>query len=139
MTNLHTQQVHTNNRSYFFDIKKTKKGASYLNINIAQKDKSGKYTKNKITIYENDMAAFSTALMRSLILFKATGREAHIAQVRQNFPNAFQPWSKEDDHLLEIEFAAETDYEELSTLLGRTKEAIHARIIKLRLEEKYVF
>lgn len=125
-------------RTYFFNIKKTKKGASYLNINISQKDEEGKYKNKGITIFENEMKEFSMALMRSVINFNKTGKEAHIEEVQKTFPNAFKPWTKEDEETLEIHFADEKDLNELSDILGRKTTAIQARIQKLRLEDKYI-
>lgn len=126
-------------RFAFFDIQQSQKGSNALDINIARKNKEGQYQKNGITVFEQDLTAFSSALMRSFVAFKATGKAAYVARTRRQYPNAFKPWTKADDHLLEIEFATETDYDTLSKLLGRSEPAILARITKLRLEDKYVF
>jgi len=125
-------------RTYFFNIRQTKKGASYLNINISQKDKTGKYKNKGITVFENEMKDFSTALMRSVINFNKTGKEARIEEAQKSFPNAFKPWTKEAEETLEINFADEKSLTELSEMLGRKESAIQARIVKLRLEEKYI-
>jgi len=125
-------------RTYFFNIRKTKKGASYLNINISQKDEKGKFKNKGITVFENEMKDFSMALMRSVINFKKTGKEAQIKEVQKSFPNAFKAWTKSEEETLEIHFADEKNLTELSEILGRKESAIQARIIKLRLEEKYI-
>ena len=125
-------------RTYFFNIRQTKKGASYLNINISQKDETGKYKNKGITVFENEMKDFSTALMRSVINFNKTGKEARIEEAQKSFPNAFKPWTKEAEETLEINFADEKSLTELSEMLGRKESAIQARIVKLRLEEKYI-
>lgn len=125
-------------RTYFFNIRQTKKGASYLNINISRKDKTGEFKNKGITVFENEMKDFSMALMRSVINFKKTGEEKRNAETLKSFPNASKPWTKEAEEILEINFADEKNLTELSEILGRTETAIHARIVKLRLEEKYI-
>ena len=126
------------NRTYFFNIKQTKKGDSYLNINISQKDKTGKYKNKGITVFENEMKDFSMALMRSVINFNKTDKDAQIEAVQKTFPNAYKPWTKEEEETLEINFADEKNLTELSEILGRRASAIQTRIVKLRLEEKYI-
>jgi len=125
-------------RTYFFNIRQTKKGASYLNINISKKDKTGKFINKGITVFENEMKDFSMALMRSVINFKKTGKEAQVKEAQKTFPNAFKVWTKEAEETLEVEFADEKNLTELSEILGRKESAIQARIVKLRLEEKYI-
>jgi len=137
-TQTSTNFFNAGERTYFFNIKQTKKGASYLNINISRKDEAGIYKHKGINVFENEMQDFSTALMRSIINFQKTGKAAHIAEVRKTYPNAYQPWTDQEDQELEIHFAEEKDLTELSEIFKRKESAIHARIIKLRLEEKYM-
>lgn len=137
-TSTPSNYFYAGDRTYFFNIRKTKKGASYLNINISQKDEKGKFQNKGITVFENEMKDFSMALMRSVINFKKTGQQAKIEEVQKTFPNAFKPWTKEAEETLEVNFAAEKSLKELSEILGRKESAIQARIQKLRLEEKYI-
>jgi len=136
--NTSTNSFNVGKRTYFFNIKQTKKGASYLNINISRKDEAGTYKHKGINVFENEMQDFSTSLMRSIINFQKTGRAAHIAETRKTHANAYMPWTEKEDQELEIHFADEKDLTELAEILKRKESAIHRRIVKLRLEEKYI-
>jgi hypothetical protein len=52
-------------------------------------------------------------------------------------PQAYEPWTKEDDENLELLFCEGKTVKELSEIFGRGKGAILSRIKKLELEEKY--
>ena len=60
----------------------------------------------------------------------------HIEKSRIENPNAYKPWTKEDDTKLEELYYKGTTKKELSNFFGRNLNAINARIEKLELEEK---
>ncbi|HWB34099.1 MAG TPA: PIF1 family ATP-dependent DNA helicase [Candidatus Paceibacterota bacterium] len=55
--------------------------------------------------------------------------------LRQKHPNAYRPWSKEEDELLKELFLSNTPQKELSVRFGRQRGAIESRLIKLGLIE----
>ena len=57
--------------------------------------------------------------------------------VRKKNPNAYFPWSKEDDEKLEFLFCEGKTKKELASVFKRNAGAINARIKKLELNEKY--
>jgi len=73
---LHTELIRSGNRSFFFDIKQSEKGNAYLTINITQKQEDGTYNRDKITVFEREMVKFGEGMMRAMINFRQTGREA---------------------------------------------------------------
>src|SRR3989344_482068 len=56
-------------------------------------------------------------------------------KIREKHPNAFRPWSKEQDEELKEFFANGTGIEELSKTFGRKTGAIKMRLVKLGLME----
>ena len=54
-----------------------------------------------------------------------------------DFPNAYKPWSQEDDDQLEQLFCEGKTAKELSDIFQRKQGAICSRLKKLKLEEKY--
>ena len=60
-----------------------------------------------------------------------------IEACRQEYPNAYMPWTKEDDEQLEQLFCEGKSIGELSEVFQRKKGAIESRIKKLELREKY--
>lgn len=60
-----------------------------------------------------------------------------VAKIRTQYPNAYKPWSEEEDHLLERLLCEGKEIKELSEHFGRKKGAIESRIEKLELITKY--
>jgi (p)ppGpp synthase/HD superfamily hydrolase len=60
-----------------------------------------------------------------------------IEACRVEHPNAYMPWTKEDDDRLELLFCEGKTTKELSEIFQRKQGAIRSRIKKLELEEKY--
>ncbi|MEG2612970.1 MAG: hypothetical protein RR971_05720, partial [Alistipes sp.] len=52
-------------------------------------------------------------------------------------PNAYKPWTHEDDDRLEQLFCEGKNTKELSAIFQRNRGAITSRIKKLELEHKY--
>lgn len=56
---------------------------------------------------------------------------------RIDYPNAYMPWTQEDDDKLEQLFCEGKTTKELSEIFQRKQGAIRSRVKKLELEEKY--
>lgn len=56
---------------------------------------------------------------------------------RVEHPNAYKPWSQEDDDRLELLFCEGKTTKELSKIFQRRQGAIRSRVKKLELEAKY--
>jgi hypothetical protein len=57
--------------------------------------------------------------------------------VRQEFPNAYNPWSDEDDFKLTEMWCEGASIKKIASYFQRKPGAIISRIKKLELEEKY--
>ncbi|MEU7102806.1 hypothetical protein AB0A66_31360 [Streptomyces longwoodensis] len=56
--------------------------------------------------------------------------------IRKQFPNAYQPWSPEDDdQLLALYRGGSRDFDDLGQTFGRQPSAIRSRLAKLGLEQ----
>lgn len=66
---------------------------------------------------------------------KGVGGTGKLAAIREKFPNAGRPWTKEDDEKLTKLFEAETLMKEIAKEFGRKSSAINARLAKLGLIE----
>ena len=64
-------------------------------------------------------------------------RDQFLENVRKKHPNAFKPWTAEDDDRLERLFCERRTVSEIAGIFGRAEGGITARIEKLELEEKY--
>lgn len=61
---------------------------------------------------------------------KASGWAEKIARMRETYPNAYMPWTAQQDNTLKERFVNGTDVEDLSKLLGRHKNSIKMRLQK---------
>lgn len=62
----------------------------------------------------------------------SSGWTEKIAKMRETYPNAYKPWSQQDDALLKQEFHSGKSITQLSTALGR-----HEGSIKMRLQKHF--
>ena len=85
---IYTKVVRAGKRTYFFDVKATRKEDYYLTITESKKrlGKEGKifYEKHKIFLYKEDFEKFSEGL-KEAIAYIDNGK-AEIATIRQSLP-----------------------------------------------------
>ena len=60
-----------------------------------------------------------------------------VAEIQEQHPQAYKPWSIEDDDRLEVLFSEGKSVKEICADLGRMKGAVYSRIKKLELREIY--
>jgi len=133
---LHTEQVSVNNKTFFFDLKEAKTGGSYLKITQSRLVDEDQRERTSFILFERDLAQFSNGFMKSLMAFKgrtSEERAAYKEAIRNSYPNAFTPWTKEDEGQLISLFKEGYDLEDLSKHLQRNTGGIKARIQKLGL------
>ncbi|NNE28695.1 MAG: DUF3276 family protein [Saprospiraceae bacterium] len=133
---IHTEQVSTNNKTFFFDLKESKSGGNYLKITQSRIVDEDQRERTSMILFERDLPKFGNALFNSLMAFQGRteeDREAFRTAIQSKHPNAFTPWSKEDEEQLAHLFEAGYDVEDLSQKLQRNVGGIKARIKKMGL------
>ena len=129
---LHTEQVRIKNRRYYLDLKVAENGTPFLVINQTESDVDGVRARAKIVVFEEDIEGFSEALIRTLIHFPKKNTEKiddeYIAKVREEHPNAFQRWSKEDEQMLKDLYQEGHQVEELMVHFKRNEKGIISRL-----------
>ena len=130
-------------RTYFFDIKKSKKGDLYLKISESKKTESG-FEHHRLMVFYEDMKDFGDTLRKTLAKFKkiktyepTEGKAYSVKIVRELHKQAYAHWIAEDDSKLELLFCEGKKPKELAQIFGRKEGAIVSRIKKLKLREKY--
>ncbi|MEQ8473712.1 MAG: 3'-5' exonuclease [Marinoscillum sp.] len=68
---------------------------------------------------------------------KAVGKAFSHEEVRKTKPSAYKPWTSEEDDELELLFVNQASVKEMADHFGRSRGAIHSRIKKLELRDKY--
>ena len=139
---LFSEKITKGSRTYFFDIKKTDGGDLYLSISESKRANDG-FDRHRILVFEEDFNDFKTAFNHSAKkLEQLSARESEnksysLDDIREKHPQAYQPWSLEDDEKLETLFCEGKSVKELASIFERNDGAIRSRIKKLELREKY--
>ena len=74
---------------------------------------------------------------RYFLPFSAEKKLRTMEEIQKEHPNAYKPWSKEEDDRLEVLFSEGKKVSEIARELGRMKGAVYSRIKKLELREIY--
>ncbi len=144
---LHTERVQSNGKVYFLDLKEAENGNNYLVINQTKMMDDDKTERVKMILFENEIEQFAAAFSSIIFKFNHSGKEnrkkenikfdeKYIEDVRKEHPNAFQPWTKEDEELLAALFNDGKTVTELSKSFQRNEGGIRARLTKIGLAVK---
>jgi len=135
---LFSEKVTAGKRTYFFDVKKSREGSKYLKISESRLKKSQEYEHLRLMIFEEHIPAFLEALNKALAAMGFdVGATTHVKELRKSLPNAYRPWSKDDDERLDQFYCQKKSVEELAKIFKRNVGAIESRIRKLELRDKY--
>jgi len=133
---LFSEKITKGARTYFFDIKKTEGGDLYLSISESKRTDDG-FDRHRILIFEEDFNDFKTAFNRVARKLVSENKSYSLDDIREKHPQAYRPWSLEDDEKLETLFCEGKSVKELASTFERNEGAIRSRIKKLELKEKY--
>ncbi|MDQ2177216.1 DUF3276 family protein [Marinifilum sp. D714] len=108
--------VRAGKRTYFFDVKATRKNDYYLTITESKKryDKEGNYSfeKHKVFLYKEDFDKFSEGLLEALDFIKSSNKEPN--EVEELFVTEEQNTNSELIEGLEAEAYSNVEFEDLS-------------------------
>ncbi|GAB7087129.1 DUF3276 family protein [Marinifilum fragile] len=108
--------VRAGKRTYFFDVKATRKDDYYLTITESKKryDKEGNYSfeKHKVFLYKEDFDKFSEGLLEALDFIKSSNMETN--EVEELFVTEEQNKRSELIEGLEAEAYSNVEFEDLS-------------------------
>jgi len=104
--------VRAGKRTYFFDVKATRKNDYYLTITESKKrfDQEGNFSfeKHKVFLYKEDFEKFSNGLLEAIDFIKTTNRRKE----EEQFP--VEPATAEITDGLEAEAYSNVEFEDLS-------------------------
>lgn len=133
---LFSEKITKGARTYFFDIKKTEGGDLYLSISESKRTDDG-FDRHRVLVFEEDFNDFKAAFNRVAKKIASLNKSYSLDDIREKHPQAYQPWSLEDDEKLETLFCEGKSVKELASFFERNDGAIRSRIKKLELKEKY--
>lgn len=128
------------NRTYFLDAEKTDDGDRYLILSEIRKITETDSSRQEIILLEDSIEKFADALNKvvagmkqSVGGMKQSGKAYSVDEKRKVNPQAYTPWTVEDDTQLELLYRDGKTITELSEIFGRNNGAIRSRIKKLEL------
>lgn len=150
---IHETHITLGRRSYFFDIKPTKKGKLYLKITESKRVDEKDFERRQIIVHEEGMEDFFLELHKvAHVMQKLKFSESEIVRdgdvitnpisldgrkSKETIQNRGKPWTDKDDEDLELLYCKGEKVKDLAEMFGRTIGAIQSRIKKLELEENY--
>jgi len=135
-------KVPAGKRTYFIDVKQTGESIKYLKISESKRLENGEYERHQILIFEEDINNIAEAVKQLLVHFptyKKTETKSRMEKTKEQFENAYKPWTETDDLQLTQLFCDGSKPKELSQIFKRNVGAINSRIKKLELKSKYGF
>ncbi len=135
---LNSIKIPAGKRTYFLDIKKSREGTKYLVISESKRNDKGEYEHDRVMVFQEHFSTFFEGLAKlAPELGISMNEQTSVKNIRKIHPNAYRPWTKEDDENLERLFCEGKSTKELADIFQRQTGAISSRINKLELKEKY--
>lgn len=127
--------VKSGNHTYYIDVQSTADHRKYLSLTELRRLPEGYHERQRVVLFEESVHKVVAALQATLAHFPDLPRNSMEA-VKEKYPNAYQPWTREDDRRLELMYFEGKPASEIATLFQRNPGAITARIEKLDLRHK---
>ncbi|MDD4971713.1 MAG: DUF3276 family protein [Paludibacter sp.] len=131
---LFTEKLIKGHRTYFFDIKQTESKSLYITITESKKIADG-YEHHKVMVFEENIEDFTNVFRNCLLKYKQLKNEPSIiktnrpiAEIQKKYPNAYMPWTPEDDEKLESLYIDGKEIKELELVFYRKRGAIVSRL-----------
>lgn len=125
------------NRTYFLDVKKTIDGNKYLKISESKRINETDFERHQIMVFDESIEKFAEALNQTIAEMRKSEKAYSVEEIRKIYPQAYSPWTNEDDIRLELLFCERKSVTDLTKIFERNDGAIRSRIKKLELKDKY--
>ena len=132
---LSSERVTAGSKTYYIDLKPTSNNKKYITINEKRTNKDGATEYSRVLLFEDHFFSFLDSLIKVIDEAGPKGK-SKLEELKEKYPNAYEPWTAEDDKKLEILFGKRKTIEQLAQTFGRQPGAIEARLNKLQLTEK---
>jgi len=141
-TELYSKKLSKGSRTYFFDIKQSEKNDLYFTITESNK-RERNYEKQRVMVFEEHVPEFVDAFWDCLTTLQKLKKEKidnvknedvnYYSQIRETYPKAYTPWTKDEDNKLIFLLSEGFKINELSKIFQRNEGAIESRVRKLGL------
>jgi hypothetical protein len=129
-------RISTGRTTYFLDTRQAVNGRYYLTVTESRRNPDGSFDQKRLMVFEEVLADFSSAI-RSMA--DRTGElissrtDSEIDDLRKLHPRAFMKWNEEEEEKLIALFSSGNAPADIGESLGRSLQAVTARLEKLGL------
>ena len=130
-------RVEAGSRTIFVDLKQNPDGSRFVSLSEVKRDEPD--VRSRILIDEAYVAELARALAAVVTMVgdETKAKSYSVEQERQTHPNAYQPWSSEEDERLKAAWTRTCSIEQLAKNHGRAPSAIRSRLEKLGLRSAF--
>lgn len=125
--------VTSGHHTYYIEARTTTGHQNYLSISESRPMPGSQNEKHEVLIPEESVHVVAAALQAVRGYFPTLVKHG----TQEQYPNAFKPWTREDDHKLELLYYEGCPPAEIARVFQRNVGAIHSRMEKLKLKQKY--
>ena len=131
---LFSEKISAGSRTYFFDVKRSKDGVSYLVISESRKVGTD-HEHHRVMVFEENLEAFCAGFDKATAFLSVHGKykSYNMDEIRQKYPKAYEKWLPEEDEQLKRKYTDGMSVSDLAKHFQRKPSAIRSRLEKLGL------
>ncbi len=135
-SSVYSARVSTGRTTYFLDVRQAVNGRYYLVLTESRRNPDGSFDQKRLMVFEESLSVFQEEINQALVKMQeliAARKDEDLTDVRKLHPRAFMKWDEEEETVLSSHFAKGAEVEEIASQMGRTVQAVLARLEKLEL------
>jgi hypothetical protein len=135
-SSVYSARLSTGRTTYFLDIRQAVNGRYYLVLTESRRNPDSSFDQKRLMVFEDSLPGFQKEMTQALSRLQElvdSRSEEDLSDVRKLHPRAFMKWDEEEETVLSGHFAKGTEVEEIASQMGRTVQAVLARLEKLEL------
>ena len=135
-SSVYSARISTGRTTYFLDVRQAVNGRYYLILTESRRNPDGSFDQKRLMVFEESLQGFQKEITQALARLQelvASRKEEDLTDVRKLHPRAFMKWDEKEETVLNELFSKGTEVEEIAGQMGRTVQAVVARLEKLEL------
>jgi len=135
-SSVYSARISTGRTTYFLDVRQAVNGRYYLVLTESRRNPDGSFDQKRLMVFEESLSAFQEEINQALVKMQeliVARKDEDLTDVRKLHPRAFMKWDEEEETVLSGHFAKGAEVEEIASQMGRTVQAVLARLEKLEL------
>lgn len=135
-SSVYSARLSTGRTTYFLDVRQAVNGRYYLILTESRRNTDGSFDQKRLMVFEESLSGFQEEITQALARMQeliVSRKDEDLSDVRKLHPRAFMKWDEEEESVLAAHFEKGAEVEEIASQMGRTVQAVLARLEKLEL------